>query len=168
MGQYPDGLRQALVVQDPSSPYAGRYDAEAVITVSDWYHDLMSTLLPQFISYKNPTGAEPVPNAALMNDTSDFQLSVQPGLMYLLRFVNVGAFASQYIWIEGHMMRIIEVDGTWVEEAETDMIYLASAQRCSVLVTMKNVTSGGNFPIVGSMDTVSRASGKSLGGWRIC
>lgn len=36
MGQYPDGLRGALIVQDPNDPYAGQYDEERVLTVSDW------------------------------------------------------------------------------------------------------------------------------------
>lgn len=35
-GQYPDGLRGPLIVQDPNDPYKGRYDEEIVLTVSDW------------------------------------------------------------------------------------------------------------------------------------
>ena len=155
-GQYPDGFRQALVIQDPDSPYTGKYDEERVISVSDWYHDEIPVLMKQFVSVENPTGAEPVPNSAIMNDTNNFQFDVQPGKTYLLRFVNVGAFASQYLWIQDHSMRIVEVDGVWVDEAETDMIYIAVAQRYSVLVTMKNETDK-NYPIVGSMDTVSQS-----------
>lgn len=37
MGQYPDGLRGPLIVHDPNDPYAGKYDEEIVLTVSDWY-----------------------------------------------------------------------------------------------------------------------------------
>ncbi|EGU75663.1 hypothetical protein FOPG_10736 [Fusarium oxysporum f. sp. conglutinans race 2 54008] len=150
--QYPDGLRQALIIQDPKNPYAGEYDEERVITLSDWYHDEMPDLMKQFVSYKNPTGAEPVPNSALMNDTQNMTLPVEPGKTYLLRLVNVGAFASQYFWIEGHTMKIVEVDGVWTKPAETDMIYIASAQRYAVLVTMKNET-GANYPMMASMDT---------------
>ena len=36
--QYVDGLRGPLIVDDPHSPYAAKYDAELVMTVSDWYH----------------------------------------------------------------------------------------------------------------------------------
>lgn len=151
-GQYPDGIRQALIIQDPDSPYAGKYYEERVITLSDWYHDFFSELLKGFISYKNPTGAEPVPESALMNDTSDFTMAVEPGKTYLLRLINVGAFASHYFWIQDHTMKIVEVDGIWVEEAEADMIYISTAQRYSVLVTMKNETST-NYPMMGSMDT---------------
>ncbi|KAL1640208.1 hypothetical protein SLS58_007159 [Diplodia intermedia] len=151
-GQYPDGFRQALIIQDPDSPYAGQYDDEFIISLSDWYHDQMPGLLKQFISVSNPTGAEPVPKAALINDTSDFTLAVEPGKTYLVHLANVGAFAGQYFWVEGHTMRIVEVDGIWTEAAEADMIYIASAQRYAVLLTTKNDTSA-NFPIVASMDT---------------
>ncbi|KAL1626493.1 hypothetical protein SLS56_006804 [Neofusicoccum ribis] len=151
-GQYPDGLRQALIIQDPDSPYAGQYDEELVISLSDWYHDQMPGLLKQFISVANPTGAEPVPNSALLNDTQNFTLSVEPGKTYLIHLANIGAFAGQYFWIEGHTMRIVEVDGIWTEPAEADMIYVASAQRYAVLLTTKNDTST-NFAMVGSMDT---------------
>ena len=37
MGQYPDGLRGPLIVHDPNDPYAGKYDEEIILTVSDWY-----------------------------------------------------------------------------------------------------------------------------------
>lgn len=107
----------------------------------------------------NPTGAEPVPNSALMNDTQDLTIPVEHGKTYLLRLANVGAFASQYFWIEGHTMRIVEVDGVWTDAAETDMIYITSAQRYSVLVTMKNETSQ-NYAMVGSMDTVGDSFGR--------
>ena len=32
-----DGLRGPLIINDPNSPYAGQYDEEIVMTVSDWY-----------------------------------------------------------------------------------------------------------------------------------
>jgi len=156
-GQYPDGLRGALIVNDPESPYKGQYDEEIVLTLSDWYHDQMPPLLKKFMSVTNPTGAEPVPNGALMNDTQNLTLSVEPGKTYMFRMVNLGAFAGQYLWFEGHTMRIVEVDGIYTEPAEADMIYLTTAQRYSVLVTMRNDTDS-NFAIVGSMDQVTTLS----------
>jgi iron transport multicopper oxidase len=36
--QYVDGIRGPLIIDDPNSPYAGQYDEEIVMTVSDWYH----------------------------------------------------------------------------------------------------------------------------------
>lgn len=123
--------------------------------MSDWYHDEMPGLLSSFISVTNPTGAEPVPNAALMNETQNFTLPVQPGKTYFFRMVNVGAFAGQYFWIEGHTMKIIEVDGVYTKPAETDLIYLTAAQRYGFLVTTRNDSSS-NFAMVASMDEVSQ------------
>lgn len=153
-GQYPDGLRGTFLVHDPDSPFKDMYDAELVLPVSDWYHDQMHNLRAILISKANPTGAEPVPNAALINETQDLSIAVEPGKTYLVRMVNIGAFAGQYIWFEGHNMTILEVDGVYTQPAEASMIYLSAAQRCSFLLTTRNDTSA-NFPMVASMDIVS-------------
>lgn len=140
-------------MEDPNSPYEGTYDQEYVLSVSDWYHDEMQTLIPRFLNRANPTGAEPVPNSVLLNDTQNLTVPIEPGKTYLFRVINIGAFAGQYIWFEDHTMSIVEVDGIYTEQAETDMIYLAAAQRCSFLITAKKDT-GANYAFVASMDTV--------------
>lgn len=152
-GQYPDGLRGAFVITDPDFPYQNQTDAEVTISFSDWYHDEMQVLIPKFLYKANPTGAEPIPNSALMNDTQNLTISVQPGKTYLFHLVNIAAFAGQHVWFEGHNMTIVEVDGIYTDPTEATMLYIAAAQRYSVLVTMKNETTS-NFAIVGSMDTV--------------
>ena len=113
----------------------------------------MPELIARFMSVANPTGAEPVPNSALMNETRDLQIKIQPGKTYKFRVINIGAFASQYLWFEGHNMSIIEVDGIYTEPAEASMIYLTAAQRYSFLITTKNDTNE-NFAIAASMDKV--------------
>ncbi|KAF2757002.1 multicopper like protein [Pseudovirgaria hyperparasitica] len=150
-GQYPDGLRAPFIVEDDEMPFADMYDEEIILSFSDWYHDLMPGLLASFISVSNPTGAEPVPDSALMNDTQNLEIPVLPGKTYLLRMVNMAAFAAQYVWIEGHEMQVVEVDGVYTEPATANMLYMTAAQRYSVLFTTKNDTSA-NFPIMGSMD----------------
>ncbi|KAH9870070.1 hypothetical protein J1614_006992 [Plenodomus biglobosus] len=150
-GQYPDGIRGPLIIHDPEDPFKDMYDEEVVITLSDWYHELMQPLLAQFISIANPSGAEPVPQAALMNDTQNLAVKVEPGKTYLFRLINMGAFAAQYVWFEEHIMKIVEVDGIYTEPTDANMLYLTAAQRYSVLVTAKNDTSS-NFAFVGSMD----------------
>lgn len=152
-GQYPDGIRAPFIVRDPEGPYADKYDEEVVISLSDWYHDENPPLLARFLSVANPTGAEPVPNSALMNETQNMQFKVRPGRTYMVRVVNMAAFAAQYLWIEGHTFKIIEVDGEYTEEAQAEMIYLTAAQRVSFLLTTKNETDR-NFAIMGSMDQV--------------
>ncbi|KAL9104942.1 MAG: hypothetical protein Q9163_000187 [Psora crenata] len=170
-GQYPDGLRGALIINDPESPYRGEYEQEVVLTLSDWYHDQIATLMKGFMSHTNPTGAEPVPIAALMNDTQNLTTFVEPGKTYMFRIINMGAFAGQYLWFEGHNMRIVEVDGVYTEAAETDMIYLTAAQRYSVLITARNDSSS-NFAYVASMDQdlfdkIPDALNPNVTGWLI-
>ena len=115
----------------------------------------MPVLLKNFISVTNPTGAEPIPKAALFNDSQNLTTAVEPGKTYMFRIINVGAFAGQYIWFEGHTMQIVEVDGIYTNEAAANMIYVAAAQRYSVLITTKNDTST-NFAYVASMDQVCK------------
>ena len=129
------------------------YNEEMFLTLSDWYHDFMPGLIADFMSVTNPTGAEPVPDSALMNDTQNLKINVEPNKTYLLRIINMAAFAPQYLWFENHTMTIIEVDGVYTEPTEADMIYVTPAQRYNVLLKTKNDTST-NFPIVGSMDQV--------------
>jgi hypothetical protein len=43
------------------------YDHEVTVTMSDWYHELVEDI--PFIRVENPTGAEPVPDSFLFNDT---------------------------------------------------------------------------------------------------
>jgi iron transport multicopper oxidase len=116
----------------------------------------MQVLIPNFMNKANPTGAEPIPQAVLFNDTRELSVPIQPGKTYLFQMVNIGAFAGQYIWFEGHNLTIVEVDGVYTDQAEAEMIYLAAAQRCSFLIKTKNETSA-NYAFVSSMDTVSRS-----------
>jgi iron transport multicopper oxidase len=153
-GQYPDGLRGAFIVHDPDAPFLHKYDEEVVLTFSDWYHDSMDVLVSKFMNIANPTGAEPIPDSAVMNDTTGLKFQVTPGKTYLFRMINIGAFAAHHVWIEGHDMTIVEVDGAYTQPATTNLIYIAVAQRYAVLVTAKNSTAA-NFPIVGAMDQVS-------------
>lgn len=138
-------------MHDPKGPYEGKYDEEVVITLSDWYHRPIQELVRELINVENPTGAEPVPQSALMNDTQDLQVPVAAGKTYLIRMVNIGAFAAHHIWFEGHQMRVVEVDGVWTEEAKAERLYITPAQRYSILLTTKEDASQ-NFPIVSAMD----------------
>ncbi|KAI6249163.1 Iron transport multicopper oxidase fetC [Erysiphe necator] len=149
-GQYPDGLRAPFVITDPNSPY--KADEELILSVSDWYHEEMTTIIPRFLSKNNPTGAEPVPQAALLNDTQNLKIGVKPGKTYLIHLVNIGAFAGQFIWFEGHNFTIVEVDGISTSPAEAERIYLSAAQRYSILLKTKDDIST-NYAIIASMDT---------------
>ncbi|CAL1708876.1 unnamed protein product [Somion occarium] len=173
-GQYVDGLRAPFLVHPQQEKH--HYDEEFTVVLGDWYHDEHADLLKQFISVANPGGAEPVPDSALIyfaqNATylgpiagtspdpvtaavgfnENATLSFEPGKTYRLRVVNTSAFAMFFFWIDGHEMRIIEVDGTDVEEYPIDLISVTVAQRYSILVTARNDTSA-NWAIHANMDT---------------
>ncbi|KAL2871455.1 putative ferrooxidoreductase Fet3 [Aspergillus lucknowensis] len=148
---YPDGYRQALIVRDEGAYFRDLYDEELTITMSDWYHELIEDI--PFIRVENPTGAEPVPDSFLFNDTLGSRIPVEAGKTYLMRLINIGAFVAQYFYIEDHSFRIVEIDGVYVDAQETDMLYISVAQRYSILVTMKNSTDR-NYPIVTVADSV--------------
>ena len=66
---------------------------------------------------QNGTYLGPIPGANPSSVTShvgfneNATLPFEPGKTYRLRIVNTSAFAAFYFWIDGHDMRIIEVDG---------------------------------------------------------
>ena len=68
-GQYTDGLRAPFIILPVNG--TGRsdnvtWDDDLTLTVSDWYHDEYKTLIDdEFLTWKNPTGAEPVPSRSL-------------------------------------------------------------------------------------------------------
>ncbi|PIL27757.1 transporter [Ganoderma sinense ZZ0214-1] len=173
-GQYTDGLRGPVVIHPPKEVHT--YDDEFTIVLGDWYHTEQDQLLKSFISIANPGGAEPIPDSGLIyfaqNGTflppisgtnpdpvtnkvgfnENATLPFQPGKTYRLRIVNTSAFSAFFFWIDGHDMRIIEVDGTDVEESPVDLVNIAVAQRYSVLVTARNDTSS-NWVMHANMDT---------------
>lgn len=83
-------------MHDPEDPFRDEYDEEIVLSFSDWYHDPMRSLLASFVSVTNPTGAEPVPNSALINDSNDTKIPVQSGKTYLIRMVRLLGLYVQY------------------------------------------------------------------------
>ncbi|KAA8642428.1 hypothetical protein EYZ11_005607 [Aspergillus tanneri] len=147
---YPDGYRQALIVHDKDAYYKDMYDEEFTLTMSDWYHQLVEDI--PFITVTNPTGAEPVPDSFLVNDTQNSSIAVQPGKTYLMHLINMGAFVGMFFYIEDHSFKIIEIDGVYTEPKEADMLYLSVAQRYAILVTTKNSTTK-NYPIVTIADS---------------
>lgn len=138
--QYEDGMRGLFIIDDGENnknfPY--EYDAEVSLEIGEWYDKTIAQLIPDFLSLNNPTGAEPIPQNLLINNTRNLTWNVEPNKTYLLRIVNTGGFVSQYFWIEDHEMEVVEVDGVVTEKNKTDMLYITVAQRYSVLVKTKD------------------------------
>ena len=85
-----------------------------------------------------------------MWDMQNGTTNVKPGSTVRFRVVNIGAFGFFHLWIEDHLMTVVEVDGVDVEPFVTKGIDVAVGQRYSVLVTMTGDPSR-NYPIVGAM-----------------
>jgi iron transport multicopper oxidase len=63
----------------------------------------------------------------------------------------MGAFAAQYLQFDQHDMTVVEIDGIYTEPHRVTQLFLAVAQRYSVIVKSKG-DNNQNFAIVASMD----------------
>ncbi|KGO77348.1 Multicopper oxidase, type 2 [Penicillium italicum] len=147
-GQYPDGLRGALIVHDPKPPF--HYDDEFTLTLSDWYHREMPDLLS---SPEVAKGQEPIPDSALINDSTNTKIKVLPNKTYLVHIICVGNWPGHFWVIDGHEMTVVEVDGVYTDpySAGDKFLRVATGQRMSVLIKTKADTSK-NFAIWDTMD----------------
>lgn len=151
-GQYGDGMRGLFIIEEKEkSDYPFAFDEDVTLSVGDWYHETALQLQPKFMNRFNPTGAEPVPQNSLFNDTRNATWNVRPNTTYYMRICNVGGFASQYLYMEDHEFEVVEVDGIYVKPNTTNMLYITTAQRFGVLVRTKNDTSK-NFAFMNKFD----------------
>lgn len=156
MGQMGDGLRGPIVVHDAKAPYAGKFDEEITMTLSDWYHEQMPNLLNYYESTRDENirgGLEPDADSGLINDSQNVSIPVKPGRTYLIHIVNIGNFAGHAIYFDGHPFTAVEIDGVYVEPRfiGTQIIRIATGQRWSFLVDTKNSTDK-NFAIFATLD----------------
>lgn len=172
MGQYPDGLRGMLnfprktfllgknnfspfqgpiVVHDPSDPYAGQFDEELILTTSDWYHDQVPVLLQSMLVPTNTHVLPPFPEAILLNDASQATFKFTPGKTYKVRVISMAAFASTLLQFDSHTMRVIEVDGTYIQKHDAYQIRILPAQRYTFLLNAQP-TKRRNYAFTASLD----------------
>jgi iron transport multicopper oxidase len=125
------------------------------MTLSDLYHDQAPYLINYYQSPTNENlngGAEPVPNATLINEAQNVKFNIVPGKTYLFRIINMGVFASQWLQFDQHNMTVVEVDGVYTQPHDVSQLFITVAQRYSVIVKAKADNSK-NFAIVASMMT---------------
>ncbi|KAI5956462.1 hypothetical protein KGF54_000937 [Candida jiufengensis] len=147
--QYGDGLRGMVIIEREDEPY--KYDESIDLSVSDHYHLQTTKIIKSFLSRYNPTGAEPIPQNSLFNETKNVTIAVEPNKTYLLRIVNMGLFVSQYLYVEDHSFIVVEADGVTVEPYEVDSIYITVGQRYVVLLKTKD-TAKKNYRFVNILD----------------
>lgn len=148
--QYGDGFRGAFIIHDPDAPF--EYDEDIVVTLSDLYYKPYYEVEPEFLSRFNPMGNEPIPDDFLFNEVAQGKLHFEPDKIYLIRFINVGLFVSQYLTLEDHDFTIVEVDGTYVKPNVTDTLYIAAGQRMAVLVHSKSKKPSKNYALMQIID----------------
>lgn len=153
--QYSDGLRgmfivmpkEGLLLNVPACAASDqeclltlsklKYDVAVPLTIGDWYHEESSDIMHSFLNKFNPTGAEPIPQNSLFNDTKNSTWTVEPETTYFLQVVNMGMFVSQHLYLEGHTFTVVEIDGVSVFPYETESILISVAQRYGLIVKTK-------------------------------
>lgn len=134
MGQYPDGLRGPLIVHDPQDPYAGKYDEEVILTVSDWYH---SQTIPLVQNMFKPANAfiPPFPDTVIVNEGGDGLINFVKGKTYRVRIISFAAFASAFLHFDSHTMTVIMTDGSYIKSNSATQLRITPAQRYDVLIS---------------------------------
>lgn len=151
-GQYGDGMRAPFIIEEKKKEdYPFEFDEEVVLPIGEWYHKTADEIMPDFLTRFNPTGAEPIPQNLLFNDTRNNTWKVEPNKTYFVRIVNVGGFVSQYLYMEDHEFEVVEVDGIYVEKNVTEMLYVTVSQRYGVLIKTKDDASK-NYAFMSKMD----------------
>lgn len=66
-------------------------------------------------SYLGPiSGRSPAPVTSAVGFNENATLPFVPGKTYRLRIINTSALSAFYFWIDGHNMRLVEVDGVCI------------------------------------------------------
>ncbi|KIH89512.1 ferrooxidoreductase Fet3 [Sporothrix brasiliensis 5110] len=151
MGQYPDGLRGPFIVHDPNDPYAGKYDEEIVLTVSDWYHDQSITLVQNMLESSNTQFLPPFPDGIVVNEGRGANISFANNKTYRLRIISFAAFASTLLHFDSHTMQVIMADASYVKQAQAYQLRIAPAQRYDVLISGV-ARDHRNYPFLLSLD----------------
>ncbi|EFQ29060.1 multicopper oxidase [Colletotrichum graminicola M1.001] len=134
MGQYPDGMRGPLIIHDPKDPYAGQYDEEYILSISDWYNDQTIPLAQKMFLPSNTVFAPPIPNGLVVNDGLGANFQFEKGKTYRIRMISYAAFASFMVHFDSHDMNVIASDSAYVKMKTAYMLRVAPAQRYDVLV----------------------------------
>jgi FtsP/CotA-like multicopper oxidase with cupredoxin domain len=175
--QYVDGIVGPLVIHAPEEAQVrAQYDYDQVVLLQDWYHDLTSSLIPEYFASGNEN-AEPVPDNGLIQGENYFNCSsydsdsgydcsnsssrpvfaLQENKRYRLRFINTGAFTSFQVSVDNHTLDIIEADGTIVSPLPIHRFEIATAERYSVVLNA-NQSSSSNYWLRAQMNEACYAT----------
>ncbi|KAH0697513.1 hypothetical protein KY290_015385 [Solanum tuberosum] len=114
-----------------SVPYA-KPAGDFSLLIGDWYkssHKVLRQILDSGRSL-------PYPNGLLINGQKQSTFSGDQGKTYMFRISNVGLKNSINFRIQGHKMRVVEVEGSHVLQNFYDSLDVHVGQSMSVLVTL--------------------------------
>ncbi|KAH3986661.1 hypothetical protein HBH70_009510 [Parastagonospora nodorum] len=154
--QASDGLVGPLVIHardgEEKTLQKVPYEQDRVVMLSDYYYDLSSELLVQYLAPGNEND-EPVPPSALINGrnlrecedlpnrkcsatgVSRARFDLERKSSTRLRILNVGAFAEFSLQIDEHEFQVTEVDGTDVYPQSIQRLNINPGQRYSIILT---------------------------------
>lgn len=146
-----DGVAGPLIIHsvEEDKEYKHLYDEELVLFVTDWYHDMAKSYIPEYL-FPNGENDEPVPYSGLIQGMGTFDCSqypdreckqlekpiipVEEDKTYRIRIINAGAMSEIDFSIDQHKFDVIEVEGFSVEPHELQAARVANAQRYSFLL----------------------------------
>jgi iron transport multicopper oxidase len=146
--QYGDGLKGALIIQDPNDPWKDFYDDEDILQISDWYHTPLYILVIPVITHDI---LEPTPETGLINgigqynctttgNCSYYRATIRPNTTKRFRIICTAVMLTITLTIDQHEMRVIEADGINLDGNKVvQSLRLNPGQRYSVLVTAKQI-----------------------------
>ncbi|CAK9172158.1 unnamed protein product [Ilex paraguariensis] len=108
------------------------------VLVGDWYiksHSALRTLLDSGRTLAKPDGVLINGKAGKGNGKDEPQFTMQPGKTYRYRFCNVGLKNSINVRIQGHIMKLVELEGSHTVQNEYESLDVHLGQCYSVLVT---------------------------------
>ncbi|CAG8809459.1 30106_t:CDS:2, partial [Racocetra persica] len=149
-GQFVDGLKGPLIINNPNDPYLTQYDFEYVITLSEWYN-LPTNVLDPILLSPSYGGGEPNPISGDISGKGQYNCTlapnntcnpnngvakyvVQSGKRYRFRIINMSGAAHYIFSIDEHPLTLIEVDGNLINNVTLNTIPINTAQRYSVIL----------------------------------
>ncbi|KAI3993775.1 hypothetical protein MKX01_002788 [Papaver californicum] len=118
-------------------PFADPEDDYTVL-IGDWYttdHKVLRNVLDSGRSINRPDGVLINGKSGKGADKNEPLFSMKPGKTYRYRICNVGIKSTLNFRIQGHMMKLVEMDGSHVVQNSYESLDVHVGQCYSVLVT---------------------------------
>ncbi|KAF3941878.1 Laccase-5 [Dactylella cylindrospora] len=163
-GQYPKGLRSPLIITDGrTEDEENDYVGDRMIALSDWFNRPDDEVDDIYEQEKCGVGIPIAPDDAVINDNkgTKTQITVPYGntKKLRLRFVNMSAYSSFFVYIRGRddikynpPMNVVEVDGIKAAGTEFRVIQVHPGQRYSVVLDPTQIDTTKGLAIVTVLD----------------